>query len=139
MGKICRVKQRTKTHKKRKDFLGVRKDVASIVDSGNNLSNVNNESIKGNLVNSNVNLTILTKSDNKQILNPQKLSTSSSKVQSIEVTQTNKKEDISGKHIIDANLLSDVFCELFVRCVNNVHWCLVKNMKKSKDLYHCCT
>ena len=38
MGKICRVKQGTKTHKKRKGFLGVRKDV-NIVNTGINLSN----------------------------------------------------------------------------------------------------
>ena len=112
MGKICRVKQRTKTHNKRKDFLGVRKDFVNIVNTGINLSNINNESIKDNLVNSNVNSTILPKSDNEQILNPQKLSGSSSKVQSIEVTPANKKEDISGNRIIDANILSDVFCEL---------------------------
>ena len=46
------------------------------------------------------------------MLNPQKLSASSSKIQSVEVTPTNKKEDISGNRIIDANILSDVFCEL---------------------------
>ena len=109
MGKIRRVKQRTKTHKKRKDFLGVRKDFVNIVNTGINLSNINNESIKDNLVNSNVNSTILPKSDNEQILNPQKLSASSSKVQSIEVTPANKKEDISGNRIIDANILSGAF------------------------------
>ena len=54
MGKICGVKQRTKTHKKRKGFLGVRKDVVNIVNTGINLSNVNSESIKDNLVNSTV-------------------------------------------------------------------------------------
>ena len=80
MGKICRVKQKTSTHKKRKGFLGVRKDVINIVNTGTNLPNVNSESIKGNLVNSNVNSTILPKSDNEQILNLQKLSASSSKV-----------------------------------------------------------
>ena len=46
MGKICRVKQRTKTHKKRKDFLGVREDVVNIVNTGISLSNVISESIK---------------------------------------------------------------------------------------------
>ena len=65
MGKICRVKQRTKTHKKRKAFLRVRKDVANIVNTGINLSNVNSESIKDNLVNSNINSTTLPKSDNE--------------------------------------------------------------------------
>ena len=73
------------------------------------------------------------------MLNPQKLSASSSKIQSVEVTPTNKKEDISGNRIIDANILSDVFfVNFYVRCVNNVHRFLVKDMKKSKDLHHCC-
>ena len=62
--------------------MGVRNDVVNIVNTGINLLNVNSESIKDNLVNSDVNSTILPKSDNEQILNPQKLSTSSSKVQS---------------------------------------------------------
>ena len=66
MGQICRVKQRTKTHKKRKGFLGVRKDAISIVITGINLSNVNSESIKDNLVISNVNSVILPESDNEQ-------------------------------------------------------------------------
>ena len=51
MGKICRHKQRTKTHKKRKGFFGVRKNAVNIVKTGTNLSNVNSESIKDNLVN----------------------------------------------------------------------------------------
>ena len=51
MGKICRVKQRNKTHKKRKGFFGVRKNAVNIVKTGTNLSNVNSESIKDNLVN----------------------------------------------------------------------------------------
>ena len=110
MGKICRVKERTKTHKKRKGVLGVRKDVINIVNTEINLSNVNSEPIKDNLVNSNVNSTILPKSDNEQTLNPQKFAASSSKVQSIEVTQQPiKKEDISGNLIIDANILSNDF------------------------------
>ena len=75
MRKICRVKQRTKTLKKRKGFLGVRRDV-NIVNAGINLSNVNSASIKDNLVNSNVNSTILPKSVNEQTLNPQKRSAS---------------------------------------------------------------
>ena len=74
-----RVKQRTKTHKKGKGFLGVRIDVVNIVNTGIDLSNVNSESIRDILVNSNVNSTILPKSDNEQILNLQKLSASSSK------------------------------------------------------------
>ena len=69
MGKICRVKQRTKVYKKRKGFLGVRKDM-SIINTGINLSNVNSKSIRDNLVKSNVNSTILPKSDNELILNP---------------------------------------------------------------------
>ena len=114
--------------------MGVRKDVINIVNTGINLSNVNSEPIKDNLVNSNVNSTILPKSDNEQILNPQKLSASSSKVQSIEVTPANKKEDISGNRIIDANILSEFFYELFYeRCVNNVHWFLVKDMRKARS------
>ena len=78
--KVCRVKQRTKTHKRRKGFLGVRKDVVNIVHTGINSSNVYSESIKDNLVNNNVSSTILPKSENEQILNPQKLSASSRKV-----------------------------------------------------------
>ena len=62
--------------------MGVRNDVVNIVNTGINLSNVNSESIKDNLVNSDVNSTILPKSVNEQILNPQKLAASSSKVQS---------------------------------------------------------
>ena len=76
MRKICRVKQRTKTLKKRKGFLGVRRDVVNIVNAGINLSNVNSASIKDNLVNNNVNSTILPKSVNEQTLNPQKRSAS---------------------------------------------------------------
>ena len=76
MRKICRVKQRTKTLKKRKGFLGVRRDVVNIVNAGINLSNVNSASIKDNLVNSNVISTILPKSVNEQTLNPQKRSAS---------------------------------------------------------------
>ena len=135
MGKICRVKQRTKTHNKRKDFLGVRKDFVNIVNTGINLSNINNESIKDNLVNSNVNSTILPKSDNEQILNPKKFSASSSKVQSIEVTPANEKENISGNRTIDIPIfLVMFFVNFYVRCVNNVHWFLVKDMKKKQGL-----
>ena len=61
MCKICRVKQRTKTHKRRKGFLGVRRDIVNIVNAGINLSNVNSASVKDNVVNSNVNSTILPK------------------------------------------------------------------------------
>ena len=57
----------------------VRIDVVNIVNTGIDLSNVNSESIRDILVNSNVNSTILPKSDNEQILNLQKLSASSSK------------------------------------------------------------
>ena len=46
MGKICRVKQRAKSEKKRKGFLWLRKDVVNIVNTGSNLSNENSESIK---------------------------------------------------------------------------------------------
>ena len=108
----------SKEPKKRKGFLRVRKDVANIVNTGINLSNVNSKSMRGNLVNRNFNLKIQSKSDNEQISNAQKLSASSSKVQSIEVTPANKKEDISGNRIIDANILSDVFCELL--CMSDV-------------------
>ena len=59
--------------------MGVRIDVLNIVNTGIDLSNVNSESIRDILVNSNVNSTILPKSDNEQILNLQKLSASSSK------------------------------------------------------------
>ena len=59
--------------------MGVRTDVVNIVNTGIDLSNVNSESIRDILVNSNVNSTILPKSDNEQILNLQKLSASSSK------------------------------------------------------------
>ena len=60
--------------------MGVRRiDVVNIVNTGIDLSNVNSESIRDILVNSNVNSTILPKSDNEQILNLQKLSASSSK------------------------------------------------------------
>ena len=92
--------------------MGIRKDVVNIVNTRIDLSNVNSESIKDNLVNSDINSTILPRNANEQILNPQKLSASFSKVQSIEATPANKKEDISGNRIIDANILSDVFCEL---------------------------
>ena len=61
MCKICRVKQRTKTHKRRKGFLGVWRDVVNIVNAGINLSNVNSASVKDIVVNSNVNSTILPK------------------------------------------------------------------------------
>ena len=125
--------QRTKTHKKRKGFFGVRKDAVSVVITGINLSNVNSESIKDNFVNSNVSSIILPESDNEQILNLHKLSASSSKVQGIEVTPVNNKEDISGNRIIDGNILSDVFCVNFsVRCVTNVHWFMVKAWKKAR-------
>ena len=138
MGESCRVKKRTKTHKKRKGFQGVRKNVVNIVNTGINLSNVNSESIKDNLVDSNVNAAILPKSDNKQILNPQKLSASSSKVQSIEVTPVNKKEDISGNRIIDANFLSDAFCELLCSMCEQGSLVFGERHEKSKDLHHCC-
>ena len=138
MGKTCRVKQRTKTHKKRKGFLGVRKDVVNIVNTGINLSNVNSESIKDNLVNSNFNSTILPKCDNEQILNPQKLSASSSKVQSIEVTPANKKEDISGDRIIDANTLSDDFSKLLCPMCEQSSLVFGERHEKSKDLHQCC-
>ena len=59
--------------------MGVRTDVVNIVNTGIDLSNVNSESIRDILVTSNVNSTILPKSDNEQILNLQKLSASSSK------------------------------------------------------------
>ena len=59
--------------------MGVRIDVVNIVNTGIDLSNVNSESIRDILVNSNVNSTILPKSDNEQIFNLQKLSASSSK------------------------------------------------------------
>ena len=138
MGESCRVKKRTKTHKKRKGFQGVRKNAVNIVNTGINLSNVNSESIKDNLVDSNVNAAILPKSDNKQILNPQKLSASSSKVQSIEVTPVNKKEDISGNRIIDANFLSDAFCELLCSMCEQGSLVFGERHEKSKDLHHCC-
>ena len=109
MGKICRIKQITQTNKKRKSFYGVRKDVVNIVNTGINLSNVNSESVKDNRINSNINSTILPKSVNEQILNPQNLSASSCKVQSIEVTPANKKVQISGNRIFDVNVLRDVF------------------------------
>ena len=116
----------------------LRKDVINIVNTRIGLSNVNSESVKDSLVNSDINSTILPRSDNEQILNPQKRSTSFSKVQSIEATSANKKEDISGNRIIDANILSGVFCELLCMMRDNVPWFLVKDMKKSKDLHHCC-
>ena len=110
MGKICGVKQRTKTHKKRKGFLGVRKDVVNIVNTGINLLNVNSESIKDNLVNSTVHSTVLPKSDNEQILTV----------------------------LLMPVFLVMIFVNFYVRCMNNVHWFLVKDMKRSKDLHHCC-
>ena len=115
-----RIKQRTKTHKKRKGFLGIKKDVVNIVNTRIDLSNVNSESIKDNLVNSDINSTVLPRNDNEQILNPQKLSASFSKVQSIKATPANKKEDISENRIIDANILSDVFCELLYLSVTTL-------------------
>ena len=49
-----------------------------------------------------------------------------------------KKEDISGNRITDANIFSDIFVNFYVRYANNVHWFLVKEEKKSKDLHHSC-
>ena len=46
MGKTCRVKQRTNTSKKRKRFLGVRRQ---LVNTGINLLTLNNESKNDNL------------------------------------------------------------------------------------------
>ena len=46
MGKICRNKQRTKTHKNRKGFLGIRKDIVNIVNTGIKLPNVNSKIYK---------------------------------------------------------------------------------------------
>ena len=43
MVEISIVKRRTKTHKKRKGFLGGRKDIVNIVNTGINSSNVNSE------------------------------------------------------------------------------------------------
>ena len=114
--------------------MGVRKDVVNIVNTGINLSNVNTESIKDNLVNSNVNSTILPKSDSKQILNAQKLSASSSKVKSIEVKTTSKKEDMSGNRIIDAYILSDVFCELLCRMCDQRSLVFGERHEKKQEL-----
>ena len=49
MGKICRIKQRTKTSKKRKRFLGKRRQLVNNVNTGINLWTVNNESKNDNL------------------------------------------------------------------------------------------
>ena len=72
--------------------MGVRNDVVNFLNTGINLSNVNSESIKDNLVNSDVNSTILPKSDNERILNPQKLSASSSKVESSSKYRSNTSQ-----------------------------------------------
>ena len=46
MGKICTVKQRTKVSKKGKGFLGVTRQLVNNLNTGTNLSTVNNESKK---------------------------------------------------------------------------------------------
>ena len=49
MGKICRIKQRTKTSKKRKRFLGKRRQLVNNGNTGINLWTVNNETKNDNL------------------------------------------------------------------------------------------
>ena len=49
MGIFAEVKQRAKTSKKRKGLLGVRRQIVNNVNTGINLSTVNNESKKDNL------------------------------------------------------------------------------------------
>ena len=49
MGKICRIKQRTKNSQKRKRFLGVRRQLVINVNTGINLWTVTNESKNDNL------------------------------------------------------------------------------------------
>ena len=51
VGKICRIKQKTKASKKRKRLLGVRRQLVNNVDTGINLWTVNNESKNNNLNN----------------------------------------------------------------------------------------
>ena len=49
MGKICTVKQRTKVSKKGKGFLRVTRQLVNNLNTGTNLSTVNNESKNDNL------------------------------------------------------------------------------------------
>ena len=101
MGKICRVKQRTKTSKKRKRFLGVRRQLAINVNTGINLWTVNNE-----LKNDNLNIddqsggitpaTATFAKSNKTFSVSQTPSLFSSKMEDIEEELLKRKESISG-------------------------------------------
>ena len=110
MGKICRVKKRTKTSKKRKGFLGVGRQLVNNVNAGINLSTVNNESKNNNL---NIydqrfatTATVTFATSNETFSVSQTPSVSSSEVKDIEEESPKGKESISGNRIIDVNILS---------------------------------
>ena len=126
IGKISRIKQRTKTSKKRKGFVGVRRELLNYINKGISLSTVKNESKNDNLCvhdqsGSTTATTTFAKS-NETFSVSQTLSVSSSKVEDIEEESLKRKESISGNCIINGNIRNDVFVEMFYAlCVKVVN------------------
>ena len=83
----------------------LRKDVINIVNTRIGLSNVNSESVKDGLVNSDINSTILPRSDNEQILNPQK--------RSLKFKVLKQHQPIRRKTYLETVLLMPIFLVMF--------------------------
>ena len=108
MGKTCRVKQRTKTSNKRKSFLGMKRQLVNNVNTGINLSTVNNESENDSLnihhQSDSTTATATFATSNKTFSTSQTPSVSSTKVDDIEKESPKTKESIPGNHFIDVNM-----------------------------------
>ena len=118
MGKACRVKKRTKVHKKRRGFNGNKSTVYNDVNNVEDVpvNNVNTESITSVNTESNnksVNIESNNESVNSEsIINLSATSVSSQKVQNFEATTPKERDRIAGYRIIDTTILSHVISML---------------------------
>ena len=112
----------------------MRRQTVNNVNTGINLSTVNNELKKDNLnINDQSGSTTATETfdtSNETFSVSQRPSMSSSKVGDIQEEPSKRKECISGNRIIDVSILSGIFGEMFMLLA-------IKNLRKNKDYHHC--
>ena len=118
MGRFAELNKEQRLLKKRKGFLGVKKQIINNVNTGINLSTVNNESKKDNL-NIMISVVVTTATatfvtSNETFSASETPSVPSSKVEDIEQESSKRKESISGNRIIDVNILSGIFGDMFI-------------------------
>ena len=143
MGKICRIKQRTKKYKKRVGFCGnkaedvnsvnssvnsVKMDNSTVVETGGNVDGTEHDGVS-------LSLSLAGNSDNANNESMKNDSASSRKIETILCSTPSSSEPITGYRFMNMELLDTVFSALLCPECMTSPLKLKENMSMKKDLH----